>query len=125
MADVEDIVRFYANIVGDAPYPSTTVALVEHDLPGGHSPGYFALLNTQLPGSSLSWRGDPAAFSGVPEFFIAHELAHVRQWREHGLMFIPRYLAASAAAARAGGDRYHDNPFEVEARAAEESISAG
>lgn len=50
---------------------------------------------------------------------MAHEMAHVRQWREHGLMFIPRYLAASAAAARGGGDRYRDNAFEVEARGAE------
>jgi aminopeptidase N len=35
-------------------------------------------LNQQLPSSSLVWRNDPAAFSGYPEFFIAHELAH--QW---------------------------------------------
>ena len=78
MADVEDIVRFYAGLIGDAPYGSATVALVEHDLPGGHSPGYFAVLNNPLPGSRATWRDDPAAFSGFPEFFIAHELAH--QW---------------------------------------------
>ena len=30
----EDILRFYASIVGDAPYTSATVALVESDLPG-------------------------------------------------------------------------------------------
>src|SRR5204863_438710 len=28
--------------------------------------------------STLNWRNDPAAFSGFPDFFIAHELAH--QW---------------------------------------------
>jgi hypothetical protein len=78
MADVEDIVRFYAGVIGDAPYASATVALVEHELPGGHSPGYFAVLNSPLPGSRAIWRDDPAAFSGFPEFFIAHELAH--QW---------------------------------------------
>ena len=37
-----DIIRFYESIVGDSPYPSFTLALVESDLPGGHSPGYFA-----------------------------------------------------------------------------------
>jgi aminopeptidase N len=31
-----------------------------------------------LPSSPFSWRNDPAAFNGFPEFFLAHELAH--QW---------------------------------------------
>jgi aminopeptidase N len=78
MGEVEGIVRFYAGLVGDAPYTSATVALVEHELPGGHSPGYFAVLNSPLPGSRATWRDDPAAFSSFPEFFVAHELAH--QW---------------------------------------------
>jgi hypothetical protein len=78
MGDVEDIMRFYAGVVGDAPYASATIALVEHELPGGHSPGYFAVLNSPLPGSRATWRDDPASFSGFPEFFVAHELAH--QW---------------------------------------------
>ncbi|MBF8300437.1 MAG: pepN 3 [Acidobacteria bacterium] len=78
IGDVEAIVRFYAGLVGDAPYGSATVALVEHELPGGHSPGYFAVLNSPLPGSRSVWRDDPAAFTGFPEFFLAHELAH--QW---------------------------------------------
>ena len=73
-----DIARFYASLVGDCPYPSFTIALVENDLPGGHSPGYFAALNQTLPTSPYVWRNDPAAFSNYPEFFIAHELAH--QW---------------------------------------------
>jgi len=76
--DVEAIMRFYAGLVGEAPYSSMTVALVENELPGGHSPGYFAVLNNQVPGSRLTWRNDPAAFSGFPEFFLAHEIAH--QW---------------------------------------------
>jgi hypothetical protein len=74
----EDILRFYANIMGDAPFPSATVALVESELPGGHGPGYFAIVNDPLPASGLTWRNDPAAFDGFPEFFLAHELAH--QW---------------------------------------------
>jgi hypothetical protein len=74
----EDIVRFYTSIVGDAPYASATVALVESDLPGGHSPGYFALVNSPMPTTTLTWRNDPAAFTGFSDFFLAHELAH--QW---------------------------------------------
>jgi hypothetical protein len=72
------IATFYQSLLGDAPYPSFTVAVVENDLPGGHSPGYFAALNQPLPSSPLNWRNDPAAFTGFPDFFIAHELAH--QW---------------------------------------------
>lgn len=64
------------------------------------------------------------AWRALTDVELAHELAHVRQWSEHGLMFIPRYLAASAAAAAAGKDRYHDNEFEVEARAAEAAVTA-
>ncbi|PYR39806.1 MAG: hypothetical protein DMF93_12835 [Acidobacteria bacterium] len=73
-----DIIRFYDSLIGDCPYPNFTLALVENDLPGGHSPAYFAALNQQLPTSPLVWRNDPAAFNGFPDFFIAHELAH--QW---------------------------------------------
>jgi hypothetical protein len=73
-----DIATFYQSLLGDSPYPSFTVAIVENDLPGGHSPGYFAALNQPLPSSGLTWRNDPAAFTGFPDFFIAHELAH--QW---------------------------------------------
>jgi hypothetical protein len=73
-----EIALFYQSIIGDSPYSSFAVALVESDLPGGHSPGYFAMLNQPLPTSPLVWRNDPAAFSNYPDFFIAHELAH--QW---------------------------------------------
>jgi hypothetical protein len=73
-----DIATFYQSLLGDSPYPSFTVALVESDLPGGHSPAYFAELNQPLPTSQLVWRNDPASFNNFPEFFIAHEIAH--QW---------------------------------------------
>ncbi len=75
---VADIALFYESILGDSPYSSFTVALIESDLPGGHSPGYFAALNQPLPQSMLSWRNDPVAFNNYPDFFIAHEFAH--QW---------------------------------------------
>ena len=78
LGDFQAIMRFYADTLGDAPFESTTLALVEHELPGGHSPGYFAVLNSAPPGARSAWREDPAAFQGFPEFFLAHELAH--QW---------------------------------------------
>jgi hypothetical protein len=73
-----DILRTYSSLVGDVPYESVTLAMVEHDLPGGHSPAYFAVINNPLPTTPFVWRNDPATFSNFPEFFIAHELAH--QW---------------------------------------------
>jgi hypothetical protein len=74
----EDIIRFYTSLVGDAPYTSATIAVLESELPGGHSPGYFAMINDPVPSANLNWRGDPAAFESFPDFFLAHELAH--QW---------------------------------------------
>lgn len=73
-----DVASFYESIIGDSPYPSLTITLIESSLPGGHSPGYFAALNQPLPSSGLTWRNDPAAFIGYPDFFLAHEMAH--QW---------------------------------------------
>jgi hypothetical protein len=73
-----DIARFYRSLVGDSPFQSFTLALIENALPGGHSPGYFAVLNQPLPNTPLRWTTDPANFDGFPEFFLAHELAH--QW---------------------------------------------
>jgi hypothetical protein len=74
----EDILKFYSSLIGDIPYKSTTVALIESDLPGGHSPGYFAVIKNPVSMGNANWRNDPAAFEGFPEFFLAHELAH--QW---------------------------------------------
>jgi hypothetical protein len=77
-ARAADVALFYHSIVGDLPYSSFALALIESDLPGGHSPGYFAALNQPLPSSPLVWRNDPAAFTGYNDFFLAHEVAH--QW---------------------------------------------
>ncbi len=76
LAQVSAIFRVYADIVGDLPYPSFTLALVDDHLPGGHSPAYFALLHQPLPTTGFSWRNDPVSFDRYPQFFIAHELAH-------------------------------------------------
>ncbi|MFL6278941.1 MAG: M1 family aminopeptidase [Vicinamibacterales bacterium] len=72
------ILSFYASLLGDAPYPSFTLALAESDRPGGHSPPYFAVLNQLMPASTIVWRNDPVSFENFPAFFLAHELAH--QW---------------------------------------------
>lgn len=78
MQRVTDITKFYASLAGDVPYPTFTLALVEGNLPGGHSPAYFAELFQPLPMSVPTWRNDPASFERFPDFFLAHELAH--QW---------------------------------------------
>lgn len=78
LSTAESVLRLYTSIIGDAPYASLTLGLVEHDTPGGHSPAYMSVLNQPLPASGFSWANDPAAFPNFPEFFVAHELAH--QW---------------------------------------------
>ena len=72
------IFRFYRSLLGESPYPQLTVAVSESDLPGGHSPAYFVLLNQTLPSAPLTWRADPVSFENFPSFFLAHEIAH--QW---------------------------------------------
>jgi len=76
--DATDILRFYYGLIGDSPYSTMTLALVDDLLPGGHSPAHFVALNLALPATPLVWRNDPAAFNNFPEFFLAHEIAH--QW---------------------------------------------
>lgn len=76
MAQTSAILSRYAEIVGDLPYPSFTLTLVDDPLPGGHSPAYFALLHQPLPTANYTWRNDPVSFDKFPQFFIAHELAH-------------------------------------------------
>src|SRR5262245_15831191 len=44
---------------------------------------------------------------------LRHELAHVQQWREAPLLFPLRYVLGHLK------HGYHNNPYEVEARAAE------
>jgi len=78
LATAADILRFYAGLMGDAPYPAFTLAMLESDLPGGHSPAYFAVVNNPLPTTPFVWRNDPATFTDFPEFILAHEIAH--QW---------------------------------------------
>jgi hypothetical protein len=77
------VFAFYAGLIGHAPYPSFTLAVSESELPGGHSPAYFAILNQSLPGVPMTWRNDPVSFDEYPNFFLAHEMAH--QWWGQGV----------------------------------------
>ena len=108
-----EILEYYASLLGEAPYPSFTLAVAEADLPGGHSPPYFAVLNQTLPMSPLVWRNDPVSFDNYPSFFLAHELAHQwwgqavgwknyhEQWLSEGLS---QYFATLYAAKERGDD---------------------
>ena len=78
MADASAVARFFTTLLGECPYPTYTVALVENQVPGGHSPAYFTVLNQVVSRPGRYWGDDPAAISDFPEYFLAHELAH--QW---------------------------------------------
>jgi hypothetical protein len=107
------VFSYYASLVGDAPYPSFTLVLLENTLPGGHSPPYFAIVNQVVPGSNLVWRNDPVSFDNYPTFYLAHEVAHQwwghavgwknyhEQWLSEGLA---QYFAALYAEKEPGGN---------------------
>ncbi len=76
--EAQRVLKFYGSLLGDVPYQSFTLAVVESRQPGGHSPPYFATLSHPPPATPVAWRSDPAFFEGFPEFFLAHEAAH--QW---------------------------------------------
>lgn len=103
------IMKFYAAIIGDVPYPSFTLLSLESDVPGGHSPAYFAAINEPVPTTILTWRNDPIAFDDTfPNFYLAHEVAHQwwgqavgiknyhEQWISEGLAQYFAYLYAGA-----------------------------
>jgi len=108
-----DVVEYYASLIGDSPYPSLTTALIEKNLPGGHSPPYVAILNQPLPTMNLNWSGDPAAFQVFPEFFAAHEAAHQWWgqsvgWRNYHDQWISEGFSQYFAALYAGKSRGED-----------------
>ena len=44
-----------------------------------------------------------------------HQLVHVRQYEQWGLLFVPAYLTCSVAMWFSGKRPYYDNPFEASA----------
>jgi hypothetical protein len=112
-----DIVRFFHSILGNVPFPALSVAVIAGQAPGGHSPGYFAVLTQPAIDAPRFWRNDPAAFDGQPDFFLAHEIAHQwfgqavgwrnyhEQWLSEGFA---QYLAALYIRHRRGPDDFDD-----------------
>ena len=128
-----EIIRFYASLLGDFPFPSFTLAVFDHDRPGGQSLAYFSVLNQPLPTRSFRWRGDPVNFPGFPAFYLAHEVAHQwwghavgwknyhEQWLSEGLAM---YLTALYAEATSGDDKFNDILRQMQ-RSAVEYASEG
>ena len=87
--------------------------MTENDLPGGHSPAYFAILNQPLPLAPIVWRNDPVAFDGYPPYFLAHEIAHqwwgqAVGWKNYHEQWISEGFAQYFAALYAEHDRGDD-----------------
>ena len=78
-----EILRFYEQEFGPSPYPSLTVVIVEGQTPGGHSPPGMVILAQRPLLLRHALQDDPANFTDVPSFFLAHELAH--QWWGQGV----------------------------------------
>jgi aminopeptidase N len=83
LPQVQRIVAFYEQRFGPCPYPSLAVVVAEAETPGGHSPPGLLYLQQRPPVLRLrSLPDDPANFSDLPGFFVAHEVAH--QWWGQG-----------------------------------------
>jgi Peptidase family M1 domain len=114
---VADMLRFFARMLGDAPYPNFTLAVLDDNLPGGHSPPYFAAWLQPLPTTPYVWGSDPVALRGYPDLFLAHEVAHQwwgeaiggknyhEQWLSEGFA---QYFAALYAGSDRGPDELND-----------------
>ncbi len=103
--------KFYSTTIGEAPYPDFTVATLDDNLPGGHSPPYFAIWHQPLPTTPYSWTNDPVSFDTLyPLFFIAHETAHqwwgqAIGWKNYHEQWLSEGLAQYFATLYAGSDR--------------------
>jgi peptidase M1-like protein len=117
MTEALSILRFYATEFGPCPYPTLNLALVESRIPGGHSPPGMIVVSVRPILLRGVLRDDPASFPDVPDFFIAHELAH--QWWGHGVAgqnyherwiseAFAQYAAALWVRHRRGEDAFRD-----------------
>jgi hypothetical protein len=84
MRTVQEVLRFYAQRFGPCPYPQLTLAVAEGSTPGGHSPPGLLYLQQRPPlVQARPLPDDPANFSDLRDFFLAHEAAH--QWWGQGV----------------------------------------
>jgi len=84
MQSAQEMLAFYARRFGPSPYPTLGLVVAEGPTPGGHSPPGLLYLQVRPPalrGRSLP--DDPANFSDLRGFFLAHEAAH--QWWGQGV----------------------------------------
>ena len=85
-----------------------------HVWPWLRRPGRLLLANWL----AITIGDDIFAWRAMSERELAHELAHVAQWRAHGWRFPIAYFAEALRQRRAGRHWYRDNRFEAEAREA-------
>ncbi len=108
---VASMLGSFAKITGEVPYPDFTLAALDDNLPGGHSPAYFAVFHQPLPTTPFSWAGDPVAFDDTyAHFFLAHEVAHqwwgqAVGWKNYHDQWMSEGLAQYFAALYAAEDR--------------------
>jgi hypothetical protein len=84
MSTAEEVLAFFAERFGPCPYPVVNLAFAEAAQPGGHSPPGLVVLMRRPPllmGRPLP--DDPASFGDMPDFYLAHEVAH--QWWGQGV----------------------------------------
>ncbi|HVQ42025.1 MAG TPA: M1 family aminopeptidase [Vicinamibacterales bacterium] len=108
---VSSMLQYFAKTIGEAPYPDFTLTAVDDNLPGGHSPAFFAIFHQPLPTSPYSWSDDPVAFEdNYKHLFLAHEVAHqwwgqAIGWKNYHEQWLSEGLAQYFAALYAAQDR--------------------
>jgi len=106
------------------------VATLDDNLPGGHSPPFFAIWHQPLPTTPYSWSNDPVNFEPIfRDFFIAHETAHqwwgqAVGWKNYHEQWLSEGLAQYFAVLFAGSDRGPDvaRTLLVQMRASAEDV---
>ncbi len=84
MNEAQQMLSFYAQRFGPIPYPTLGLVVAESETPAGHSPPGLLYLQQRPPIlRSRPLPDDPANFSDLPGFFLAHEAAH--QWWGQGV----------------------------------------
>ncbi len=98
LGDMGRVLEFYAQEYGPCPYPELNLVVFEGRTPGGHSPAGMLVLQVRAPLLKQNLVPDPANFSDVDGFILAHEIAH--QWWGQGVAgenYRERWLVEGAA----------------------------